>query len=143
MAEIIGWVREHQALFQTLGLMSVVFFVMSLVVFPLVVIHLPADYFVRERRDPTRQQRRHPLIWAGLTVVKNALGLTLIVAGIAMLVLPGQGILTILIGMVLANFPGKFTLERRLFARPAVRRALNRIRAAAGRIELEVPPAGD
>jgi hypothetical protein len=139
MPGLRAWVVEHQTAFQTLGVLSLALLLVSLIVFPLVVVNLPADYFVRERRSPAHQTRRHPFLWAVLTVVKNLLGLGLIAAGIAMLVLPGQGILTILMGLALTNFPGKFALERRIFRRPAVNRALNRIRALAGKPELEVP----
>jgi len=62
-----------------------------------------------------------------------------ILAGIAMLVLPGQGLLSILIGVTLLNFPGKYALERRIVGRPAVSRTLNRIRARARRPPLEIP----
>ena len=141
MAELMGWVHDHQVLFQTLGLVSLAMFVVSLVVFPLVVANLPKNYFVRDRRDPAHQQRRHPVVWVSLTVVKNVFGFTLILAGIAMLVLPGQGILTILMGLALTNFPGKFTLERRLVRQPSVGKALNRIRKLAGKPRLEIPPA--
>lgn len=139
MADLVVWIREYQVLFQILGLASLVLFVMSLVVFPLVVAYLPGDYFVRDKRDPAHQKRRHPVVWVLLTVLKNIFGFVLIVAGIAMLVLPGQGILTILMGVALANFPGKFTLERRLVQRPSVGRALNRIRRFAGKDPLELP----
>lgn len=143
MTELVRWVHDHQVLFQTLGLASLALFVISLVVFPLVVANLPRDYFVRDKRDPAHQKRRHPVVWVLLTVVKNIFGFVLIFAGIAMLVLPGQGILTILMGVALANFPGKFALERRLVRQPSVGRALNRIRALAGRDELEIPEAAD
>ena len=143
MTELIGWVRDHQVLFQTLGLLSLALFVVSLVVFPLVVANLPVDYFIRDKRDPAHQQRRHPLMWALLTVVKNIIGSVLILAGIAMLVLPGQGILTILMGVALANFPGKYALERRLVSRTAVANGLNRIRKMAGRPRLEIPTEED
>lgn len=116
---------------------------MSLVVFPLVVANLPVDYFVRDKRDPAHQQRRHPVAWALVAVLKNVIGFVLILAGIAMLVLPGQGILTILMGVALANFPGKFVLERKLVRQPSVGRALNRIRQMAGRPRLEVPQLDD
>ncbi len=142
MTELIGWVQEHQALFQTLGLLSLALFVVSLVVFPLVVANLPVDYFVRDKRDPAHQKRRHPVIWALLAVVKNIIGIVLILAGIAMLVLPGQGILTILMGVALANFPGKFVLERGLVSRTAVAIGLNRIREMAGKPRLELPSDG-
>jgi len=139
MEEVWGWVREYQVVFQTLGLLSLALFVISLVVFPLVVAYLPADYFVREHRDPVRRRQSQPVVWAVLAVAKNVVGLVLILAGVAMLVLPGQGILTILIGVALTNFPGKFTLERRLVSKPTVARALNRIRRMAGKPRLELP----
>jgi len=135
----MAWVMEHQAVFSTLALLSLALLVVSMVVFPLVVVHLPADYFVREHREPVRRRRRQPVLWAALTVAKNVVGAVLIVAGVAMLVLPGQGILTILIGLALTNFPGKFAFERRLFGRPPVHRALNRIRKTAGKPPLKVP----
>ena len=141
MTEFVELIRNHQVLFQTLGLLSLALFVLSLVVFPLVVANLPSDYFVRDKRDPAHQQRRHPVVWVLLTVVKNILGFALILVGIAMLVLPGQGILTILMGLALANFPGKFTLERRLVRQPSVGRALNRLRKFAGKPRLEIPHA--
>lgn len=143
MSDLVAWIRENQVLFQTLGLASLALFVLSLVVFPLVVASLPGDYFVRDKRNPAHQQRRLPVVWVLLTVVKNVVGFLLILAGIAMLVLPGQGILTILVGVALANFPGKFRLERRLVRQPSVGGALNRIRRLAGRPALEMPPEED
>lgn len=143
MTQILGWLRDHQVLFQSLGLLSLVLFVASLVIFPLVVAYLPVDYFVRDTRDPAHQQRRHPVAWALLAVLKNVIGFVLILAGIAMLVLPGQGILTILMGVALANFPGKFVLERKLVRQPSVGRALNRIREVAGKPRLEIPEVDD
>jgi len=142
MTDLFGWMQDHQVLFETLGLLSLVLFVVSLVIFPLVVANLPVDYFVRDKRDPAHQRRRHPLVWGMLAIVKNIIGFVLILAGIAMLVLPGQGILTILMGVALANFPGKFAIERRLVSRTAVARGLNRIRRMAGRPLLELPSDG-
>ena len=52
-----------------------------------------------------------------------------------MLVLPGQGTVTILIGLALTNFPGKYALEQRIVCQPAVAKTLNRIRQLGG-----VPP---
>jgi hypothetical protein len=76
-------------------------------------------------------------------VVKNLIGFILILAGIAMLVLPGQGVLTIVVGMVLMNFPGKFRLERWLATRPPVWRSLNWLRKKATRPVLEHPKESD
>ena len=51
--------------------------------------------------------QRYPVLRPLLLIAKNLLGFVLIVAGIAMLVLPGQGLLTIVVGVVLMNFPGR------------------------------------
>jgi ABC-type long-subunit fatty acid transport system fused permease/ATPase subunit len=139
MSHILIWVREYQSLLEWLAGLSLLMSVMTLVAFPLVIIFLPEDYFVRHRRDPAHQRRQHPALWLTLTVIKNILGVMLILAGIAMLVLPGQGLLAILLGVTLVNFPGKYALERRLVNRPAVARTLNRIRKSAGRSQLKMP----
>jgi len=72
-------------------------------------------------------------------VVKNVVGWLLVGAGVAMLVLPGQGILTLLVGLTLVNFPGKRDLELWLVRRVPVRRALDWIRRRAGRPPLQLP----
>ncbi len=139
MPDVLTWMREYQGLLEGLAGLSLLMFVVTLVVFPLVIIYLPEDYFVRDRRDPAHQTRQHPAVWLCLTVLKNLFGALLILAGIAMLVLPGQGLLSILIGVTLVNFPGKYALERRIVSRPAVSKTLNRIRSRAGRASLEIP----
>jgi hypothetical protein len=69
------------------------------------------------------------------------LGLVLVLAGVAMLVLPGQGVLTLLIGVVLLEFPGKQWLLRRIAGQPRVLGALNAVRERRGVPPLEPPPA--
>lgn len=107
----------------------------SLAMVPLLVLRLPADYFVERR--PHLVQRLASASAAGrvLIVLKNLLGVILGLLGIAMLVLPGQGLLTILLALVLLDLPRKHDLERRLVRRPGVRSALDRLRA-----RFEKPP---
>ena len=88
------------------------------------------------RWDPWGQS--HPVMRWSLLVGKNLLGWVVILLGIAMLVLPGQGILTIVIGMILINFPGKYRLERWIITRDSVLRAINAIRKRSGRAPLEI-----
>jgi len=54
-----------------------------------------------------------------------------------MLVLPGQGLLTIVTGLLLINYPGKYKLEQKLVAIPSVFRALNWIRVKANKPPLK------
>ena len=62
--------------------------------------------------------------------------------GVALLVFPGPGVLTLLIGVACVDFPGKFRLERWFVKRPAVIGTINRVRTAAGRTPLEPPLSG-
>jgi len=63
----------------------------------------------------------------------------LVLLGVIMLVTPGQGLLTLLIGLLLLNFPGKYRLERWLVLRPGVLRGLNWLRRRHGEPPFEAP----
>ena len=67
----------------------------------------------------------HPVARGILLAGQNLLGYTFIVEGIAMLVLPGQGMLTILVGIILSDFPSKYKLERWVVTRRPVSRSVN------------------
>jgi len=118
---------------------SIITFVATLLIVPFVLVRLPNDYFVRNERVPLDLPLRHPVIRVTLLVLKNLLGGVLLLGGIAMLVLPGQGLLTMLLGLSLLNFPGKFWLERKLIQRRAVHRAVNWIRRKGGREPIIIP----
>lgn len=126
-ASVLGWLAAG----------SVLMLVASAALVPWLATRLPADYFQAPRREE-RILLRHPVAGLVLLIVKNALGAVLVLAGIAMLVLPGQGVLTILAGLTLMNFPGKYRVERWLMSRPAVFNAVNWLRRRAGRPPLEL-----
>ena len=107
---------------------------------PWVITRLPSDYFSRPERVVWRASSDEPVIALIVTALKNLLGLLLITLGIIMLVTPGQGILTLLIGLLLMNFPGKYQLERWLVMRPGVLGALNWLRKRSGQPPFD-PPA--
>ncbi|REJ76825.1 MAG: hypothetical protein DWQ29_15470 [Planctomycetota bacterium] len=83
----------------------------------------------------------HPVLRWTVRVLKNLLGVFLVLAGLAMSVpaVPGQGLLTILIGITLLDLPGKRKMELAIVRRKRVLRAINWIRAKAGRAALEIP----
>jgi hypothetical protein len=57
-----------------------------------------------------------------------------------MLFTPGQGVVTLLVGLSLLDLPGKRRFERRLIERPPVRRALDGLRRSVRRPPIEIPP---
>ena len=134
MFEQLSWPQVAPWLFA----FSLVMFLGSLIVFPFAVVRMPADYFVSHeiRRD---WRGTNPVLRYGWLVLKNIIGYVLVLAGIAMLVLPGQGLVTILVGMSLLDFPGKRRLESRIVRRRPVRRTIDWIRARAGRPPLVLP----
>jgi hypothetical protein len=135
---LLAWLRGNEALLGWLAAASIATFVGSLIAVPWLVVRIPADYFVRGKYHALPWADRHPLVRALLHVGKNLAGGLFIVAGIAMLVLPGQGILTIVIGVLLLDLPGKRELERRIVARPAILRSINWLRQRGGKPPLVV-----
>jgi hypothetical protein len=94
---------------------------------------LPATYF-RDGAEAQPRRSRGPLNVV-LRLAKNVLGIGLIVLGLLLSLpaVPGQGVLTMLIGLMLVDFPGKRPLEKKLVARPGVLETMNRLRAWLGR----------
>lgn len=116
---------------------SAVGFIGSLIAIPLILVRLPPHYF--DERHPRKwMEGHHPALRMLGHILKNAAGVILLVAGIAMLVLPGQGILTMLIGISLVDFPGKRQLERKLIGQPTVLHTINKVREKFGRPPLIV-----
>ncbi len=115
-------------LFQVLGGLSLVTFVGSLVAIPWLIGRLPQDYFVRHRQEVEERHRRHPVSALIVLILRNTVGLLLLVTGLLMLVLPGQGILTMVIGISFMDFPGKRQFVDSLLCKPRVMKVLNWIR---------------
>ena len=127
-ADLIRYVKPYLPL---LGWLSLLTFLLSLVLVPVILVKIPADYFSAEQisASSTKMTSIHySLVW----LLRNTAGLLLIIAGIVMLVLPGQGLLTIFLGLFVADFPGKRRLEKSLIRVPAVYKSINWIREKKG-----------
>lgn len=135
---MLEWIKDNTAIVWTFAAASVLIFLGSLVAVPLVVSRINADYFNREKRPPSRWANSHRAVRILLRIGKNALGVVFVIAGLAMLVLPGQGLLTLLMGVLLIEFPGKYRFEKWLVRRPFVRTPVNWLRNKAGRPPLQL-----
>jgi hypothetical protein len=129
--DLFGWVSGHQQLLVWAGIISLTVFIFSLLSLPWLVAQIPEDYFLPKKRQPTQWKQLHPVIRLLALMGKNLIGYGLIVAGLLMLFLPGQGILTLVMGLLLVDYPGKFRLERKLVKIPAVLNSLNWLRRKA------------
>ena len=136
---IRDFILDNKPLFWSIGAASAVLFLVSCLVIPVFIVRIGADYFCESRDESRTIGRTHPG-WRRLGLAtKNLVGLILLLAGVAMLVLPGQGFLTILMGLVMMDFPGKRGLELRLLRVPGIARAINRLRARFNRPPLRLP----
>lgn len=131
-AAVLSWMNDHQAWLWAAGVASVVVFLVSLILVPIVVARIPADYFAHETRPPGLWADRHHLLRWTIRIGKNVLGALLILAGLAMLVLPGQGLLTMIVGFLMLDFPGKYRLEKRMVRIGWVGRAIGWLRRRRG-----------
>lgn len=130
---MVEWIGSYQTLLAWLAAASTVIFIVSLALVPFFVIRIPPDYFVPEKNHERLRSDRHFVLRNIVRIGRNLLGFILLVAGFLMLVLPGQGLLTILVAAMLLNFPGKKRFERWVVSRGPVLRAINWIRRRAKR----------
>lgn len=120
-----------------LTMASIIGFVGSLVIIPFILVRLPADYF--DIRFPRHWMRdHHPVLRVIGLIIKNVVGGAFILAGFIMLFLPGQGLLTILIGISLIDFPRKRELEAKIIGNQKILRAINNLRYKFGKPPLTV-----
>jgi hypothetical protein len=135
MTVVLELVTLRGALFGVL--LFLVTFAISLAIVSFIMVKIPANYF-RSDYSPEFLSGRNPVIrWLGL-IGKNVLGVLLVALGIVMSVpgVPGQGLLTILLGVMLLDFPGRRDLELRLVSRPAVFKTINKLRHRFGKPSL-------
>jgi hypothetical protein len=145
---MFDWLRETMTTYMSgrslvwIIVFSVVTFVTSIAVTILVLIKLPDTYFKASHGREFWVERHPVLRWGGL-ILKNLLGAFLVLLGVVMSLpgVPGQGVLTILLGVMLLDFPGKRRLELKLVSRPKVLRTINRIRQRFDRTPLQLDEA--
>lgn len=135
---IAGWVQAHETLLWSLGIFSAVIFVASLVLLPYVLIKLPPDYLSSFKSSP-RSFKHGSALDRVYLVGKNLIAVLLILAGLAMLVLPGQGLLTLVIGLSMLDFPRKQEWIKMLISQKGVLDTANWVREKADKPPLESP----
>ena len=123
----LGSISYGQLLTWLFGL-SVIFFVGSMVGIWVVLIRLPEDYLIRDG-VPNSKETSRSLVQLLRKIVLNMVGIGFLFIGLVMLLTPGQGILSILVGITLMDFPGKHRLILRILSHPKVFHAINTLRS--------------
>ncbi len=133
---VVGFIDAHPAITTAAFAASVAMFVGGILLVPWLVVRIPADFFLRHDKP---RSYRHPIIHALGVATRNVIGWPLLVLGVAMLVLPGQGLLTILVAVALIDFPGKRRVELALVREKHLHRAIDWLRQRAGVAPLVIP----
>lgn len=118
-----------------LGTASLIMFVSALLFLPTLIGRLPKDVFIRRRTS----RAGHPLLRILGLIIKNGAGLIFLFMGFVMLFVPGQGLLTMVAGLSLMNFPGKTALIHRLLAIKKLQKGLNALRRRMNREDFIFP----
>ena len=140
MTEFWDWLvvnlLGNSDLLRTIFVVSFVLFIGALLLLPVVASKIPSDYFSSESRTPYAPE--NIFLYLLYKIVKNILGVLLIFLGIVLLFTPGQELLSILLGTILLDFPGKFRFQRFLIRKKPIIEGLNWLRRLAGVGPLEI-----
>jgi len=128
-------IQQLEPWFAILGILSLSTFIGSIVLVPMVVASMPRDYFVASRHED-RELTPARLV---LHLLKNVLGYLFLILGVLMLFLPGQGLLTIILGMCLIDFPGKRRFQLRLLKPRKIRKSIDWMRRRSGKEPFKLP----
>jgi len=121
------------------ALIFVATFTINLAIVSFILVKLPKDYFSKNRKTKFWAGPR-PWLHALKVIGKNIAGWLLVVLGIILSLpgVPGQGLLTVLLGVMLVDFPGKDRMEQKLLSRPSIQKAINGLRARFDKPPLEL-----
>lgn len=142
MENLILYIQQWIPIDVLIGLTiaSIIGFIGSLIAIPWILIRLPSDYF--DLRVPRYWMKdHHPVLRIIGLIIKNFAGTIFLIAGFLMLFLPGQGLLTMLIGISFIDFPGKRKLEARIVGQRTVLHAINTMRKKFNKPPLILSPA--
>ncbi len=101
-----------------ISVISVVFFLVGSLGTYIWLLKIPSDYFRKKERNES---------WI-VKVMRNLLGLILVLLGILMLFMPGQGLITIFVGLYISDTKVTRSLRERFLKNKKIQRGLDSIR---------------
>lgn len=131
-SQLANFTRENSELIGALAAGSICFAVAGALLGPFIIARLPEDYFSQEAMSRRQELGLGPRALF-LRILRNVAGWPLLILGVALLVLPGQGILTIVAALALMDFPMKRRLMQKLLETQRVRGALDWLRRVSGK----------
>ncbi len=127
---MLTWANEHREVLYMVAI-SMGVGALAFIGGMIAVVCMPPDAFEHDHKPRTPAMR----------IVRAVVGWVLVVAGIAMLMLPGPGLVVLLLGVMLAEFPGRDRVKRWILSRDKVLGPINKLRERFGREPVRVKPA--
>ena len=124
---------DCQQILTYLSISSLLMLILSAIGLPWLIGNLPSDFFQQKANPPRRS-----FFCTLRLIVRNLLALLLLIAGVAMLVLPGQGLLCIVMALALSDLPCKWRVMQHLVSTPSLSAVLNWIRQSRGKPPFEL-----
>lgn len=114
-------------------------FALSFLSIAVVMVKIPEDYFSPQYERNFMPGKPWLVRWSA-AIIKNAFGIFLVILGIVLSLpgVPGQGIMTILLGLIMVDLPGKRPLEARIIKRPAILSTINKLRVRYKKPPLQI-----
>ena len=140
MNSLIEWLERYPEVVIGLSVASV-FALLGSVILLIAGIVFVRDDFLLRRSTLTKEYENKKIMRLLLMILRNIVGCILVLLGAALLVLPGQGLLTILFGLLLLDLPGKESARvrlRRFVQRPTTLNKINTLRRKFGKAPLQV-----
>ena len=137
ISDFIAGLTWHKVLIG--ALLFVGSFLVNLAIVSFILVKLPKDHFSK-RRKTKFWSGPHPALHAAKVIGKNIGGLLLVALGVVLSLpgVPGQGLLTVLLGIMLLDFPGRHALEQKLLSRPGIVNTINSLRKKFDKPPLEL-----
>lgn len=135
---LIEWAGEHVVLFAWIGSGSLLLYIGALLMIPYLIRRVDADFFMhmQEIADGVRPPPNHHIL---RLVVQNIVGAFVMLAGFIMCFIPGQGLLTMFLGLLLITFPGRRAMVLSIVRRPSIAKGINWLRRRHGAEDIHFP----
>ena len=138
LKDLLQFMETHNELIIWVSSISFALFVGTLISIPFIIVKLPSDYFIKDKNLARRFCQDKPLLGVIIIGFKNIFGLIFLLMGFIMLFIPGQGILTMLIGYSMLDFVSMRGPVYKIVRRPSVYQFINRIREKKDKEPIEL-----
>ena len=130
-----AFLKNNEVILFWISILSILFFFISLLFIKTIILKIPDDYFIRKKNLFISENIYLSILYL---FIKNIIGIIFLIGGVMMLVLPGQGILTIIIALMLLDFPGKKYFEGKIIKSKPVLKSINWVRKKSNKAPLRV-----